>query len=164
MTTTSGDESSGDRKPTPDECVDAYMELQGLHLDSIGYPRPVRPFEPRLIDTSPETVRGLDIEELSDLALELANAAYAVGDEYNRQKSKIEHCQRRIAALTGNRLDHSIYASADKWMKAAYSNPEAYRLWHIKQNAVATAARLEGQAARLSELTKVINNIIFSRR
>jgi hypothetical protein len=49
-------------------------------------------------------------------------------------------------------------------MSAAFRHPEARQLWQIRQNALTVCLRLEGQSARLSELSRAVTNLIFSRK
>lgn len=148
---------------TPSEAIDGYLQMLQKHLDGVEYPRVLS--DPDLtLDLTSEALRALDLVELSELSVEISGIAFAVGDEYNRQKAKAERSRAELVRLVGRNLDHTIYGSDDKWMTAAFKVPEARQYWEIRQNALTVCLRLEGQAARLSEISKAITHLIFARK
>lgn len=156
--------TNGDlRSLSPSEAVDGYLQMLQRHLDGVEYPKVITNPEVNL-DLTREALKNLDLVELSELSVEISGMAFAVGDEYNRQKTKAERSRGELVRLVGRNLDHTIYGSEDKWMTAAFKNPEARQYWEIRQNALTVCLRLEGQAARLSEISKAITHLIFARR
>jgi len=151
---------------TAEEAIAAYGEMLWEQIREVGYPQPC----PRDVDAhlnyDREDLRRMTTDELGEVAYELNVAAFAVQDEFNRQKSVAARCQAALAHLVGRSLSSEVYNREDKWMKAARDSPnkKAWDYWQAMQNANTAAARLESQSFRLAEIAKSINNLIFSRR